>query len=59
MQTPSIESIFVRKQDERSHPIAKRLHDAPLFGSVARAWIRATRNGGPQAHWASLPPVAA
>ena len=57
MQTPSIESIFARKHEEKSFPIAKHLHDAPIVGSVARAWMRATRSDQRTSLWASLPPV--
>jgi hypothetical protein len=59
MHTPSIESIFVRKQEERSYPIAKHLYEMPLVGSLARAWVRATRSTEPQTLWATLPPLSA
>ncbi|MES2668730.1 MAG: hypothetical protein V4644_03525 [Patescibacteria group bacterium] len=59
MKTPSIESIFARSQGGKSYPIAKRLHDAPVIGLLARAWMRSTRHESAQSLWASLPPVAA
>lgn len=59
MKTPSIESILVRKPQEKSYPIAKRLYDRPYIGALARAWVRATHPASMQARWAVLPPVAA
>gem|GEM_PF-3957550 len=58
MKTPSIESIFIRKE-EKSYPIAKHFHDARFVGGVARAWVRKTRGENTQSLWASLPPLAA
>ena len=58
MQTPSIESIFARTHDEKSFPIAKHLHDAPLVGGMARTWMRTMRNAQRASLWVSLPPVA-
>ncbi len=58
METPSIETRLARTKDSKSFPIAKRLHDAPLIGSVVRAWVRAFQ-GAPRTLWVSLPPIVA
>ncbi|HEY0979230.1 MAG TPA: hypothetical protein VGE23_00070 [Candidatus Paceibacterota bacterium] len=60
MQTPSIESLLARRgHDEKTYPIARRLHNLPIIGVYARTWIRATRPAEPRAQWATLPPVCA
>lgn len=60
MQTPSIESLLARRgHEERTYPIARRLHNLPVIGAYARAWIRATRSEEPRAQWVNLPPVCA
>ncbi|HEY0948288.1 MAG TPA: hypothetical protein VGE53_02275 [Candidatus Paceibacterota bacterium] len=58
MNVPSIESHLSRRQEERTYPIAKRMHDLPVVGIIARAWVRATQSEEPRV-WASLPPVVA
>lgn len=60
MNAPSIEATLSRKhQSEDAYPIARHLEKLPILGTIARAWVRATRADEPQALWASLPPLAA
>lgn len=58
MNAPSIEALLSRKNVDAAHPVAKRLNDLPVVGSLARSWIRANRTSETQALWASLPPLA-
>jgi hypothetical protein len=57
---PSIEvSLSRARKEQRSFPIARRMIDMPVAGSVARAWVRLHRSAQQQTLWASLPPVQA